>query len=153
MSFPRISSLVLAVGGSVWAFLLLWYTFGYLHYTAGGAFFWLLIWLPGFFAWYGYIRRAFGHFLCRRALITWLVSMVANGWSFFFMWAYFGRGSVGDLPVIVCVALSWIFLAIVLSIACLIQEGRVRESKPKAVTEVGENEFKRLLDMHRKGDG
>ena len=152
MTFPRISSLVLAVGGSFWAFLLLWYTFGFLHYSASAAFLWAFIWLPGFFAWYGYIRRALGHFLFRRALVTWLVSVVANIWSLFFMWSYFGGRAGGELPVIVYVALSWIILAIIVSIACMIQESRVREPKPDVATQVGDQEFRRLLDEQRRHD-
>lgn len=153
MTFPRISSLVLAVGGIVWALLLLWYAFGFLHYSAGFTLIWGLIWLPGFFAWYGYIRRVFGHFLFRRALFTWLVSVLANGWSFFFMWSYFGRRAGGELPVLVWVALVWIALAIVISIACLIQERSLREPASAVATHADEKEFRRLLDEHRRNDG
>ncbi len=153
MTFPRVCGLVLAAGGIIWALLLLWYTFGFLHYSAGTAFLWVLIWLPGYISWYAYIRRAFGHFLCRRALVTWLVSAVANGWSLFFMWLYFGEPAGRELPVIVWVAFPWITLALVLSIACGIQERSVREPKHEVATQVGEEDFKRLLDEHRRNDG
>jgi len=135
----------------MWAILLLCYTFGFLYHSAGFAFLWALIWLPGFFAWYGYIRRAFGHFLFRRALITWLVSVVANSWSLFFMWSYFG-GRARDLHVMVRVAFSWIILAIVVSIACLIQERRLREPKREVAKHVDDQQFRRLLDEHRRND-
>src|SRR6267154_2354822 len=95
MSFPRISSLVLAIGGTPWAFLLLGSTFEILRYSAGGLM-WLLLWLPGFVAWYGYIRHVFGHFMFRRARVTWLTSLAANVWSLF---EVRGRISVaGPLP-------------------------------------------------------
>lgn len=152
MSFPRFSSLVLAVGGSLWALLLLWYTFGFLHYSAGFMLLWVLIWLPGFVAWYGHIRRAFGHFLLRRGLVTWLASVIGNGWSLFFMWSYFGRRPSGESPITVAVGLAWIILALVVSIVCMIQERTVREPTREVATHIGDKEFKRLLDEHRRDD-
>lgn len=136
----------------MWAILLLCYTVGFSYHSPGFASLWVLIWLPGLYAWYGYIRRAFGHYLFRRAMITWLVSVVANSWSFFLMWSYFG-GRVGDLPVMVCVAYTWIILAIVISIACLIQERRLREPKREVAAHVDYEQFRRLLDEHQRDDG
>lgn len=151
MTFPRVASLVLALGGSAWAFLLLAYGVFILRYSASGTFFWGLIWLPGFLAWYGYIRRVFGHFLLRRALITWLVSLVANLWSLAFMWLAWNKPS-GNLPKGAWVPLLWFFLAIVVSIVCLILERRALEPKIEttSTSQVDEVQFGRLLAEHRE---
>ena len=137
MTFPRISSVALAIGGSVWAFLLLSITFGILHYSAGGLA-WLLLWLPGFLAWFAYIRHAFGHYLFRQARVTWLVSLAANTWSLFLIG---GRISL---------ALAWIVIALALSLACAIKEWNLREEKPKIPAHVAGEEFRKLLDEHRR---
>lgn len=137
MSFPRISSLVLAMGGSLWALVLLGSTFGILHSSAGGMV-WLLIWLPGFFAWYGYVRRMFGHYLFRQARITWLVSLAANTWSLFL------------IPGRVSIAFAWIILALILSLACAIKEWRVREPESRPSRGATADEFRKLLDEHRR---
>jgi hypothetical protein len=149
MTFPRICSVVLALGGSFWA-LLLWWQLGFLD-TAGSLFFWALLWTPGFFAWYGYIRRAFGHFLFHRALFTWLISIIANSWSLFCVWLYSQRGE-GDLSFLAYVSFSWLIVANIISIICLIRERNVREPKhdPTATTRIEREDFKKLLDEHRR---
>jgi hypothetical protein len=153
MTFPRISSLILALGGSVWACLLLGYTCGFLRFSAGAGFFWLLIWLPGFFAWYAYIRHVFGHFLFRRARITWLISVVANSWSLFFVGSFCRWQLSTELPLILLLALAWIIVALVLSVACAIREWRVREPERHIAPQVAEEDFRRLLDEHRRKNG
>lgn len=114
MTLPRISSLVLAIGGCVWAFLPLGATFQALKYSSGGLVFFLM-WLPGFVAWYGYIRHASGHYLFRQARITWLVSLAANIWALFLMHSR------------ISIALAWILAALVLSLVCMVKEWTVRE--------------------------
>ncbi len=140
MTFPRISSLVLAIGGSFWAVVLLGFTFHVLPYTAGSArgLLVLLIWVPGFLAWYAYIRHAFGHYLFRQARVTWLVSLAANTWSLFLIG---GRVSI---------ALAWIIFALVLSLACAIKEWKLREPEQRIATHAAGEEFRKLLDEHRK---
>lgn len=138
MTFPRVSSLVLAIGGSYWAFLLLGFTFQILHYSAGGLVF-LLMLLPGFIAWYAYIRRAFGHYLWRRARLTWLVSVAANLWSLSLGW--------GQLGVI---ALVWVVGALVLSTICAVLEWEIQEPAPHPPADIPTEEFRKLLDEHRK---
>lgn len=129
MTLPRISSVTLALGGAVWAFLLLGYTYGFLRVSAGAGFFWVLIWLPGFFAWYSYIRHSFGHFLFRRARITWLVSIAANGWSLFFVGSYFEWKLSAGLPPMILLALGWLVLALVISLVCVLCH-RANENQP-----------------------
>ena len=140
MTFPRISSLVLATGGSFWALALLRFTFHILPYSAnsGSGLLVLLIWVPGFFAWYGYIRHAFGHYLFHQARFTWLVSLAANTWSLFLI-----GGRVG-------IALAWIIFALVLSLACAIKEWKLREPERKIPAHVTGEEYRKLLGEHRK---
>jgi hypothetical protein len=135
MAFPRASSLVLALGGSFGAFFLLAFTYEFLHYSAGGLL-WLLLWLPGFLAWYAYIRHCFGHYLFAQARITWLVSLAANTWSLFL---------IGDRS---STALAWIILALALSVVCAVKEWRLREPEPQKRAHVTGEEFKKLLDEH-----
>ena len=137
MTFPRISSLVLAIGGCVWAFLLLGATLQALRYSAGGLVFFLM-WLPGFIAWYGYIRHALGHYLFRQARITWLVSLAANTWSLFLL---HGRISIG---------LAWTIMALILSLACAVKEWQLREPEHQVSPQVAADEFARLLNEHRR---
>jgi hypothetical protein len=153
MTLARISSLTLALGGAVWACLLLGYTYGFLRFSAGAGFFWLLIWLPGFFAWYGYIRHLFGHFLFRRARITWLVSIAANGWSLFFVGSYFRWKFALALPPTILLGLGWLVLALVVSVVCVFREWRLCEPARQPASGVSGSEFRKLLDEHRKTKG
>jgi hypothetical protein len=137
MTFPRISSLMLAIGGAFWAVVLLGFTFKFLQYSAGGLVF-LLMWVPGFIAWYGYIRHASRHYLLRQARVTWLVSVVANTWSLFLVQGH------GIIP------LAWIVLALVISLVCLVKEWGVREPERHMVPNVTGEQFRKLLDEHRK---
>ncbi len=120
--------------------MLLGFTFQILPFTAGSAngLLVLLILVPGFVAWYAYIRHTLGHYLFRQARITWLVSLVANTWSLLLIG---GRVSI---------ALVWIILALVLSLACAIKEWKLREPERKIATHVTGEEFRKLLDEHRK---
>ena len=152
MTFPRVCSLALAVGGSVWALLLLCVIVGYCVVLPLFSLFLALVWMPSFVAWYGYIRRALGHFLFRRALVTWSVSIIANGWALYFLLLHYDRTALEDLPVIAWIQFGWLILAIILSVVCLILEWRVREPKREVVTQATEEEFTKLLDEHRRKD-
>lgn len=140
MTFPRISSLALAIGGSFWAVALLGFAHLVLPYTTSpaGLLFLLLILVPGFLAWYAYIRHVFGHYLFRQARITWLVSLGANTWTLVLIG---GRVSI---------ALAWIILALALSLVCAIKEWNLREAEPNISAHITGEEFKSLLDEHRK---
>ena len=135
--FPRISSLILALAGCFWALMLLGVTGKILQYSAQGLI-WLLWWLPGFIAWYGYIRHVLGHYIFRQARFTWMLSLLANSWSLLLI-----RGRPG-------LGLVWLVFALILSLICLILEWNRREAEPNVPTHVTNEEFKKLLDEHRK---
>lgn len=137
MAFARSTSLFLAICGAFWAVLLLLLTFGFLQHSVGALLI-LLFWLPGFVAWYGYVRHALGHYLFRQARITWLVSIVANAWS---MWLLFELHSI---------LIFWSLLALFLSLFCVVSEWDLRESERPADTNVTEEEFTTLLEEHRR---
>jgi hypothetical protein len=137
MTFPRASSLFLAVGGTCWAVFLLVCGFGFLHTSIAAGLWWALLWAPGFFAWYGYLRRTAGHFLFGRALFTWLVSIAANAWSFSIVYPW---------ARLACV---WISLALVVSFICLMLEGRRREIC-QPIVRVNRAAIQKPSDEHRE---
>src|SRR5690242_12284871 len=153
MTFPRSSGVLLAVAGGWSVLFLVPPGIGLLRLSAGAGLFWALTWAPGFIAWYGYLRRAMGHFLFGRALITWLTSMIANIWSFCVLYSSWLSKTGGEVPLIVDVAVVWIACALLLSVVCIFLEGRCREPKPGARTgsKASDTEFSRLLDEHHSG--
>ena len=144
--FPRACSIVFAAGGFFWALLLTWYASFFFFYSAAGGLIWVLVWLPGFIAWYGYIRRACGHFLLRKALITWLVSIIANAWSVLIVWLARDRHP----PLILGAAFLWFGFALVVSGACAVLERRLQNPKADICRQVSPDELRRLLDDHRR---
>lgn len=147
MTFVRFSTLILAGGGFFWACFLIFGLYEFLHLSANGALFWMLLWTPGFFAWYGYVRRAFGHYLFRRALCTWGFSVIANAWSLSVMYSFQG---IPGRNVMATTAEIWIILAIIISLICMIREWGMREPTPMPQTKLCDEEFRRLLDEHRR---
>jgi hypothetical protein len=99
--------------------------FGFLHVSVGAGLWWALLWAPGFFAWYGYVRRTGGHFLFGRALFTWLVSIAANGWSLSIVYPGWHQGS---RSLWVRLGFVWLIVALAVSFICLMLEGGHRET-------------------------
>jgi hypothetical protein len=95
-----------------------------------------------------------GHYLFRRALVTWLVSLVANAWSFSVLYSSFLGRVGGELPFVVAFAALWTIIAFVASALCLALEGRKQEPKQEVIvrSNANANEFRRLLDEHRKNN-
>ena len=153
MTFARASSLLLALGGSLWACVLLAWAYGFLRLSAGAGFFWLLSWLPGFFAWYAYLCHWFGKFVFRRARVTWAVSILGNAWSLFIVGSVWRWQVSLELPIVVLLALAWSIVALLLSIVSVIKEWHLREPERAPRTHVAPEEFKRLLDEHRNTNG
>jgi hypothetical protein len=65
------------------------------------------------------------------------------------MWVAWTKPS-GNLPKGAWIFLLWFLLAIVLSIACLVREYGVQESRPEATAHADLEQFGRLLSEHRK---
>jgi hypothetical protein len=126
MSFPRVTAIMLALTGSVWAFFLGRFLVATAMHrpvaeTPGTSLTAILIVTlivgPGLLEWYGYIRRAFGRSMFGARLSVWPLSVVINLLYLFSM-------DVSD-PKVRLGLKGWLMAAIVLSAAAWLKEPKV----------------------------
>ena len=125
--------------------------FGITMFHAGKGALFVLLWAPGFFTWYGYIRRAFGYHLFGRSYAVWVLSIIVNLGYFYFLFPI--QHVDGDPQELI--AQAWLTLAVILSILSWRRERKEPEPeriRPPTNPKLPEDEFRKLLDEHRHRD-